>query len=377
MIKIISITLFILFAYNVISQITLQVNSHPALQENEYLYVAGNFNNWNPADPAYKLNKNKEGKYSVTLNTTLHQIEYKFTGGSWDKGEGNADGSPRINRTLLYDGSAQTYYLDIASWATAKPKTSTSSRHVRLISESFKLPKLQRERAIWIYLPDDYELTKPRYPVLYLQDGQNLFDDALSYSGEWHIDETLDSLYGLSRLNFIVVGIANGGAERMNEYMPWKNEEYGGGDGDEYLEDIIHAIKPYIDSTYRTLPDNINTAIGGSSLGGLISLYALAKYPGVFSKGLIFSPAFQLNTEIYKFMASNPLQQHVKLVVIGGQNESPTYAEDMQRMEGILRKQIPGTSRLRWIIHPDGVHNESYWAKQFPVQIVWLMSGRS
>ncbi len=158
--------------------------------------------------------------------------------------------------------------------------------------ESFIIPQLNRERRIWMYLPPDYEVSNEAYPVVYMHDAQNLFDETTSYSGEWSVDETLDRLFKDKNLKLIVVGIDNGGEKRLDEYSPWKNEKYGGGEGDAYLDFVVNTLKPYIDNNFNTLKDKTNTAIIGSSMGGLISHYAALKYPEVFGKIGVYSPAF-------------------------------------------------------------------------------------
>jgi alpha-glucosidase len=126
-----------------------------------------------------------------------------------------------------------------------------------------------------------------------MHDGQNLFDNATSFAGEWKVDEILDSLYTYRGFSAIVVAIYNDDKERINEYSPWKNDSLGiGGDGDKYVKFIVNTLKPFIDRHYRTLSGRENTAIMGSSMGGLISLYAALEYPDVFGNAGIF---FSLN----------------------------------------------------------------------------------
>ena len=122
-----------------------------------------------------------------------------------------------------------------------------------------------------------------------MHDGQNLFDNATSYSGEWGIDEYLDSIFTLGKKEVIVVGIDNGLSKRMNEYNPYSFRQYGKGEGDEYVDFLVKNLKPFIDKHYRTLPGKKNTYIAGSSMGGLISLYAVLKYPE-FSEEQEYSP---------------------------------------------------------------------------------------
>ena len=168
-------------------------------------------------------------------------------------------------------------------------KVHTASFNVKVMDTAFFMPQLNRTRRIWIYLPPSYRATKIYYPVLYMHDGQNLFDNATSYSGEWGIDEYLDSIFTLGKKEVIVVGIDNGLSKRMNEYNPYSFRQYGKGEGDEYVDFLVKNLKPFIDKHYRTLPGKKDTYIAGSSMGGLISLYAVLKYPAVFGGAGIFS----------------------------------------------------------------------------------------
>jgi len=132
-------------------------------------------------------------------------------------------------------------------------KKSTATSNVSLLKKEFVIPNLNAiSHRVWIYLPPNYDNTSKKYPVIYMQDAQNLFDNATSYAGEWEVDEALNKLYEATGKGFIVVGIENGGEERINEYTPWKNEKYGGGKGAIYVDFIANTLKPYIDANYRT-----------------------------------------------------------------------------------------------------------------------------
>ncbi len=171
-----------------------------------------------------------------------------------------------------------------------RPKTSTAGKNVCIIDTAFLIPQLKRTRRIWIYLPDDYcDGTNKKYPVLYMHDGQNVFDEATSYSGEWGVDEFLDAT-SLSKC--IVVAVDNGAIKRMNEYNPYDNEKFGKGEGDEYVDFIANTLRPFINKNYRTIKNKEHTFIAGSSMGGLISMYAVLKYPKLFGGAGVFSPSF-------------------------------------------------------------------------------------
>ena len=129
--------------------------------------------------------------------------------------------------------------IDVYSQLTTKPRYSTFE---------IDAPQLNCKRKIWIYLPLDYDKSTKKYPVIYMHDGQNLFDAKTSYAGEWNVDETLDSI----KAKVIVVGIENGGDKRMDELTPFKNEKHGGGNADKYLDFLVKTLKPHIDKNYRT-----------------------------------------------------------------------------------------------------------------------------
>lgn len=191
---------------------------------------------------------------------------------------------------------------------------STKSDNVSLLEKEFMYGELIKiSHKIWLYLPPNYTNSIKKFPVIYMHDGQNLFDDATSYIGEWKIDETLNELFKKTGKGFIVVGIENAGEQRINEYTPFKNEKYGGGKGNIYIDFLINEVKPYIDKNYRTKTNAKNTAIIGSSLGGLISFYGGLKYPIVFGKIGALSTSFWFSDEIYTFAEENGNQKKSKI----------------------------------------------------------------
>jgi predicted alpha/beta superfamily hydrolase len=209
--------------------------------------------------------------------------------------------------------------------------------------------------------------------VFYAHDGQNLFDAATSFSGEWGIDECLDSLYSKGYKTSIVVGIDNGGIYRIEELTPWPNPKYGGGKADLYSDFIVKTLKPYIDSNYRTLPDQKHTGIFGSSLGGVVSFYIGLKYPEVFSKIGVFSPAFWFSEESYKLAGNFKKKKPIKIYITGGAKEADNYEAEIIKMKQILTKGKIKPSELKVEVIPDGKHNEWFWRREFPKVYLWLM----
>ena len=254
------------------SQLTIQVTSVPAgTPPGDNIYLAGNFNAWNPGDEDYKLAKAVDGTYQITIRPAPGNLEFKFTRGSWQKVEGNAQGGFRPNRSLNYSGGALDIDLIIEGWE-GESNQHTASPRVHIMDNAFSMPQFNTTRRIWLYLPEDYETSGKEYPVLYMHDGQNLFDKATSFAGEWMVDETLDSLFMHNRNTAIVVGIDNGGANRINEYTPWPNNQYGGGEGRKYADFIVNTLKPHIDGQYRTKADRNNTGIISISLGAVLAV---------------------------------------------------------------------------------------------------------
>ncbi|MEY2692652.1 MAG: hypothetical protein RIT03_1042 [Bacteroidota bacterium] len=231
-------------------------------------------------------------------------------------------------------------------------------------------PQLKTTKKIWLYLPKNYSTSpKKKYPVVYVHDAQNLFDTHTSYAGEWNIDEKLDSL----NAQVIVVGIEHGNEKRLEELTPYKNEQYGGGKAKDYLDFIIHTLKPEIDKNYRTKPDPKNTCILGSSLGGLVSLYAVMKHPEVFGKAGVFSPSLWFSEQIYTDLKALP-EFKAKVYLLCGDHESETMVRDINRLEYAINEKRCYCLHLNKLkIVPGGQHNEKLWRDGFVKAYLWLL----
>ena len=213
------ILLFLLFLLPLAlsAQLTIQVTGIPAnTPENEKIYVTGNFNDWNAADARYILTPTSPGQYSVTLHPAPGRIEYKFTRGGWPSVEGNASGKYQANHTADYSGQPQTVQVKILGWEDRSAGGGGSAApNVFVLNQQFYMPQLKRNRRVWVYLPPDYATSNKRYPVLYLHDAQNLFDNQTSSFGEWQVDEALNKLFNQGDYGCIAIGIDNGGAKRL------------------------------------------------------------------------------------------------------------------------------------------------------------------
>ncbi|UVW28060.1 alpha/beta hydrolase [Massilia sp. H6] len=260
-----------------------------------------------------------------------------------------------------------------ADAASAAARASTALPGVSLFAP-LEMPGLDRKRQVRLYLPPGYAASGKRYPVLYMHDGQNLFDNATAYAGEWGVDETLDALARQGKLELIVVGIDNGGDKRMTELNAWNSERFGAAEGREYLDFIVKTLKPQIDQRYRTLPGREHTAIMGSSMGGLASHYALAQYPEVFSKAGVFSPAYWTAQPVFGFMAGKPLPKDARVFMLMGEKEGPQMVADVQRMADVVAKSgHPAASTVLKIV-PGAQHNETFWASELREALLWMFA---
>jgi predicted alpha/beta superfamily hydrolase len=251
-------------------------------------------------------------------------------------------------------------------------KENTASKNVQIIDTAFYIPQLDRKRRVWIYLPKDYLSTTKKYQVLYLQDGQNVFDKATSFIDEWGVDECLDTLIEKGVAPSIVIAVDNGSNFRMTEYNPYPHQQFGNGEGDKYVDFLVNTLKPFVDKHYRTLNSSENTAIAGSSMGGLISYYAAIKYPNVFGKAGIFSPSFWIAPQLYNYTDSMSTKITSKFFFSMGSLEGQEYIDDMQKMA----EQLGANSKtLIYAIVAEGEnHNEKNWRNQFAEFYKWIMA---
>ena len=268
--------------------------------------------------------------------------------------------------------------LSASAGAADKPadslKPSTALPGVSLLGAPLEMPGLERKRQLRLYLPPGYATSGKRYPVLYMHDGQNLFDNATAYAGEWKVDETLDALAKDGKLELIVVGIDNGQEKRMTELNAWDFKEAGKGEGREYTDFIVKTVKPLIDRQYRTLPGREHTAIMGSSMGGLASHYALVQYPQVFSKAGVFSPAYWTAKPAFDFVASKPVPKDARVFMLMGEKEGPQMNGDVKKMAEVVGKTGHPAANTVLKIVPGAEHNEAFWAGELREALLWMFA---
>ncbi|GAB4091877.1 alpha/beta hydrolase [Flaviaesturariibacter terrae] len=250
----------------------------------------------------------------------------------------------------------------------SEDRNSQLAPNVYILDTAFYMPQLGRYRRIWLYLPPDYHESDKSYPVLYMHDGQNLFEEWSAFGEEWQVDETIDE----AERKCIVVGIDNGGEHRLREYKLHDDPEFGKGEGRPYLAFLTETLKPFIDRTYRTKSGREHTWIAGSSMGGLISYYAALVHPEVYGKAGIFSPSFWLQNDLEAQTTSLAARSKlpVQLYFYAGEKEGAQMAERVRHICAVLR-QYPRFD-LHEVYNPEGEHSEAAWRASFRDFYHWL-----
>lgn len=349
-------------AQRVIKLIDVPENTPPE----STIYLATSSNGWNPGDDDWAFE-------DMTLNVPAqapNAFEGKFTRGSWDTVEGNAEGGFLPNRSFDFTAS-DTLEVSILSWE-GEVVIDDLPENLFVFDEAFYMPTLDRTRRIRVLLPLDYDGTVLHYPVLYMHDGQNLFSDQESFAGEWQVDEAMEGFEAQGYPGAIIVAIDNGGSYRIDEYTPYANPSHGGGEGQAYVDFIADYLKPAIDDSLRTLTDRENTGIMGSSLGGLISFYAGLYRPDVFAKVGAFSPSFWFSDSIYDFAAQAGYPAPGLFYFLAGGQEGQNVIGDVNAMIDTMTGSGYPAESLRVEFDPNGQHSEWFWAERFPEAFQWL-----
>ncbi len=360
------------------------------------LQIAGSFNGWDPEADGYALARQSDYQYATRLTfdeamvgTT---IEYKYvllldgqTEDPWTYVEGTSVGGETSNRRYQIKQGAQTVNDDIQTFKNHTGLTSLTRGTLQFITLDMVPYTDGRTRRLRIWLPDGYdpEDTEKKYPVLYMHDGQNLFDRYTSFAGEWKIDETIGAMMDEGYGGTIVVGIDNS-ADRLNELSPsWPigtsayETMFNDTSGEKYAEFIVATVKPYVDAHFNTDPGKDQTGIGGSSMGGIISFYMAMTYPEVFGYALIFSPAmyvYQTETlnEFLEGMDFSKSSDWPRLYVYAGGLETTItpYVDIIKN--GLIDHGYDG-DKIATLVDPNKNHNESAWSQYFPVAYRWLV----
>lgn len=348
----------------------------------EDFYIAGSFNSWQPGERL-------AGKFPEVGQSVLIRIadvpsglfEYKFTRGNWQTVATATDGALEepLNAMIQSD---TVLHANVEGWRDDFP-LSTASPQVSLLDSAFYFPTLDAKRRIWIYLPSDYASSSQRYPVIYMHDGDDLFDEATSKGRigpvEWRVDETIDN----SPHDAIVVGIvqADDIPQRQREYFVYPTARFPNPVGTKYMQDIVQSLKPYVDQHFRTLSDKKHTAMVGSSAGALFTFYAGLLYGDVFGTLGVLSPSFWMDHDNIASAVSKMENKEAvspqRYFFYGGGNENRmkpdgSYVrmhDDLLTVANLLNQQIDTPVEI--LVNPEGRHGAWYWQQAFPLFFEW------
>lgn len=365
------------------------------------IYLASNAGGWNPGLPAMKLSGRSDGRWQIIVPRPAEgtKLEFKFTRGSWETVETASDGSDLPNRTLapvdtskLKPGEPPLIELTVATWADQRPGAQKSLDPYRTIQATGTVRRVQvvggglpkgEVRDLPVWLPpgyDDRANAQRTYQVLYLMDGQNIFEQLPGVPAEWRADETAADLIAKGQIEpLIIVGIPHAGQSRTPEYLPLQSFQGATTYGEPFVQWLLREVMPRIERGLRVKSGPDNTAIGGASLGGLISLYAATTHPDRFGMVLAESPSLVIGQgEAWKDLFGSVKQWPARIYLGMGDHEVPDAAvrarlvAAVQALDATIKAAgIPDAHRML-VIEAGAVHDENAWARRLPAAMKFL-----
>lgn len=327
---------------------------------------------WQPNQVQMTYLGEKQGKYRWQKQIDFVKgeiLEYKFTQGSWANEGANTQGLPLENNYLTVT-TKQTVTTEVNHWRTTaelpiQGQITGMVKYHRQLTGQGVLP-----RDIIVWLPPHYQQnTNKHYPVLYMHDGQNIIDpQTSSFKVDWSVDETLTRLITEEKVPAMIVVGMSSTENRTAEYSP-------GADGEAYMSFVVNKVKPLIDKTYRTKSTREHTLIGGSSMGGIVSLMLAWQYNDTFSKALCMSPAFKIEQLDYVSTIADYQgpKKAIKIYIdnggVGLEQRLQPGIDDMM----LALKQQGYENEMFWVHDKNAKHTETAWAKRLPEALVWLM----
>ena len=353
------------------------VRSTSEVPDGASIFLAGSLPSMGPWKPdGLQLVRAKESnEWRGTLNAKKGDVlQYKCTQGTWGTVEKTAQGKDIPNRVLRIVENT-TVEITVEGWSKSAVQRSTVTGDIDVLE--IHDDSIAATRRVQVWRPNAYTTSEDRYPVLYLMDGQNVFDSvAAAFGVEWQADESADSLIAKNEIPPILIVAVNNSKERMREYTRDKE-----GLPMDHLEWLIQMVKPEVDRRYRTLPDPANTTLGGSSLGGLFALEAFSTKAEIFGNAVCMSPSLAWDDErllrsIEKEGLKNRQRSRApkrKLWLDFGTMESADQDRSASHVERLMRlsRAIESVSSddsidLKTYLDEGAAHNEKAWARRFP-----------
>lgn len=367
------------------------------------IFMPSSHNGWNPGDPGARLEQRSDMRWQIVMEKPEldSRIAFKFARGSWERVETDAQFQnienrllPEIDRSKLAPGERPVIELVIANWADKGPQTVASvamNRYQKIDVSSGKLTKVEVVgggvpimRDVLVWTPpgyDDPENANRSYPVLYMQDGQNLFMDHGGIPAEWRADETAGRLIEAGRVQpLIIVGIPSANEQRIQEYVPVRVYDRVPARGEAYVGFLVHEVMPRVERLFRVKDGPENTGVGGASLGGIISLEAGTRHPDIFGKVLCESaPMVRKNGLMLRHFSDKETWPGKLYFGMGGKEAgrdpsdtrlNARYVESAERFREMVEQR--GDVELKFVVDDDAVHNEEAWAERFGAALEFL-----
>lgn len=371
------------------------------------IHMPSSHNGWNPQDQGMKLEPQSDMKWRIEWAKPKldSRIAFKFARGSWEQVETTADFKDIDNRMLpmvdvskLAPGEKPIIELEIEQWrdnAPGQTKTDAANKYRPISVSAGTIKRVEvtggaqasMVRDLLVWLPPGYDAPENAtrsYPVLYMQDGQNLFEKIPGIPAEWQADETAAKLIAEGKIEpLIIVGIPHAGAGRISEYSPIALVDGNAPRGAAYLSFLTSEVMPRVERAFRVKTGPQNTAIGGSSLGGLIALDAGASSPGVFGKVLAESPSITLSNRAgFRHLASKPTWPARIYLGMGG-SETGNAGDNQAMVAGaealgeLARGKGVKSDAMLINVDRDAKHDEAAWAKRFPQALMFLFPAKN
>ena len=333
---------------------------------------SGTFNDWDLSDGVVRLARVAPGLYRGGVTWGAEDVRYKFHLGSWNDVELDEWASPAPDRCA--PAGSEPIRAVVPQFLRGGQYHDVRYRpRIEHLPANLPLPAPFATRRIAALLPHDYDRSKRDYPVIYLQDGQNLFDEFAPY-GNWELDRRLAWLAERGCGDFIVVAIDHAEDKRIAEYSPpTATSSVGRGEADAYGRFLVRDLKPLIDRTYRTLPDRDHTFVGGSSMGAIASLHVLMSEGATFGGGMLLSPSIWVDPDMVDRWPERP-GKATRVYLYGGMRETERTTETFAHLDAALRAADGPRRRIHLssAFVPEAQHREQAWGRAFPRAAAFL-----
>jgi len=368
------------------TEVTISVTVPPSTPENSIICITGNhesLSNWQ--GKGIRMRETGPNLYTLTQKFAAgSNLEFKFTRGCFATVEKNSQGLEIPNRKLTVNTDKKmSYHFKVAGWNDQFGNNGNKNKPVITgdykIFPDFTSRFLKPARKIIVWLPPSYnrrESAKKRYPVLYMHDGRNLFDPTTSFGGaDWGVDEAMTEGISDKRIKEAIIVAVDNTADRMSEYTPFPDPKHKGGNGENYAKFLVEELKPFIDKQFRTLKDRQNTFVGGSSLGGLISLYIGISRGETFSGVIAMSPSIWWSEAgIIDWLIQNNIAGWKGRIWLDmGTREGEEAINNTRLLAERIKNEAPQFKGLNYKEFSGGTHSESAWKNRMHLPLRFIL----